>query len=289
MAYRLQGHRPRQVALDAVLLAAVPVLLAVVHHGVPLGVRRDLAFDHAAPAAHAYLTSAYVHADAAHLHGNLIGYGLVATYAYLLCLQAGRRRWFHATYAAFLLVLPVFVNLVDAAAFAVLFGGVGLVSQGFSGVAAGFGGFLVVALVAYLRDAYGHGVGVGVGQAAVLLLLLQVDTTYAGRVRPVTAGLALAGIALVAGWYAREHDLSVPAGSVARRRLAVDAFEVAVVVGVLWLQIAMLFPADPVSDGAFVGVIAHAAGFVLGLVGARAVAAGQGAVGGTGPAVGDGG
>jgi hypothetical protein len=273
MAYRLQGHRPRQVALDAVLLAAVPVLLAVVHHGVPLGVRRDLAFDHAAPAAHAYLTSAYVHADAAHLHGNLIGYGLVATYAYLLCLQAGRRRWFHATYAAFLLVLPV----------------VGLVSQGFSGVAAGFGGFLVVALVAYLRDAYGHGVGVGVGQAAVLLLLLQVDTTYAGRVRPVTAGLALAGVALVAGWYAREHDLSIPAGAVARRRLAVDAFEVAVVVGVLWLQVAMLFPADPVSDGAFVGVIAHAAGFVLGLVGARAVAAGQGAVGGTGPAVGDGG
>jgi hypothetical protein len=277
---RLQGQRPRQVAFDGALLVGVPGLLAAIHHGLPAAVRRDLAFDHAAPAAHAYLTAAYVHADAAHLHGNLLGYALVATYAYLLCLQAGRRRWFHATYATFLLVLPVFVNLVDAAAFAVLFDGVRFVSQGFSGVAAGFGGFLVVALVAYVRSVYGRAVATSVGAGAVLLLLVQVDATYAGRLRPTTAGLALAGGALLVTRYAVEHDPAVPVDPAARRRLALDAFEVVVVVGVLWLQVAMLFPANPVSDGSFVGVFAHAAGFVLGLVGARAVAVWQSVLGG---------
>jgi hypothetical protein len=277
----IQGHRPREVAFDAGLLVAVPVVLAAIHYWVPLRVKRTLVFDHAAPATHAYLTAAYVHADAAHLHGNLLGYGLVVTYAYLLCLQAGRRRWFHATFAAFLLVLPVFVNLVDAAVFATFYPRVALVSQGFSGVAAGFGGFLVAALVAYVRDAYGRAVAIRVGLGAVLLALLEVDVIYAGRLRPVTGGLVAGAVVLATVSYLRERGRGWTRATLAgdgARRVALDAAEVAVVVAVLGVQIGMLFPADPIVDGAFVGVVAHAAGLTLGLIGARAVAATQAAV-----------
>lgn len=255
------ARSPDALALDALLLAAVPAVLLAVHYLVPAALRARLALQHGAPTPVTLLTSAYVHAGDAHLAGNLAGYAIGALYAYGLCLQARRRPWFRRTFLALVLVLPLPVNLASIAAFSVRYPGVEPVSRGFSGVVGGFAGFVLVALVGFLRRRHGTRVARGVGAALVLLLLLQVDRVYAGRLRLPTVALVAAGL-LVIGY----ELASVPSVRERVRDAPGDVLVVALVAVVLGVLVANLFPppAALVSSGGFTDVFAHATGAVGG-------------------------
>lgn len=252
----------RPLLVDLGLVLAVALLLAAVHLLVPRPLQEALAFHHGTFNVHGLLTSAYVHASDAHLRNNLVGYLLAALYTLVLCQAAGERPWFRRTLALLLLVVPVLVSLGSYAVFQLRYPGTDPVSRGFSGVVAGFGGFLLVALAAYVRTRYSPALGRAVGAGTVLLLLVEVDLVTAGRVRPVVAGLAALGVLLLLGSLAWAGALAPTALS--DRAVLTDAVAVVLVVAVLSLVVVNLFPADVVRDGALTNVFAHALGFALG-------------------------
>ncbi|PSP57454.1 hypothetical protein BRC82_00445 [Halobacteriales archaeon QS_1_67_19] len=279
---RAFGHPRAAVATDLAAVVAVAVVLLAVHVLLPESVRDQLAFYHAAFAPERLLgsaefaglgsrgsqvgnllTAAYVHADRTHLFGNLGGYLSLSLVTYLVCLHADRRRWFHRTVPAFLLALPVAVNLTSYVVLEVRFPGSAPVSRGFSGVVAGFGGFLLVAVAIHLRRRYSPETAFFVGQFAILLLFAELLWIYAGTVTIVEGtaivgglGVSVAGIVLRAGRTgpSPEH----------LRRVGFDLLYVSLVLALLVWLVYGLFPPDPVARGAFTNVFAHGAGFVEG-------------------------
>ncbi len=262
----------RRLAADAVLLLAVVGLLAACQFLLPPPVRSALYFRHDLTEPWTLLTAAYVHADAGHLARNVLGYFLAAAYACALCAGAGERRWFRRTLAAFLLVLPVLVDLTSYAVFAAGYPSIDLSSKGFSGVVGGFAGFLLVALYAYVRERRSARAGVAVCVSLLLLCLFSVDVRYAGGVRPQMAVLVAAGVVLAGGLTAVESRDTVGSGGrlpdrTRRRTAGEDAAVIALVGAVLGVSMFGLFP-DPdavVRDGVVTNVFAHAAGFFLGI------------------------
>lgn len=261
---RVLGYRREEVACDAAAVFGVAATLLVVHYLLPESVAELLAFRHARPVPHTLLTAAYVHASDAHLFGNLTGYFTGCLMAYVLCLQAGRRRWFRRTFAALVVVLPVLVNAANYAAFALVFPGIEPVSRGFSGVTAGFGGFVFVAFLGYLATRYDRSTVFLASLVLVSGLLAEVHFIYAGRAGAlVWAALGL-GVAALVAWDARVRGWRVPRTRRGLARTADAVVPAALVVVTLAYFVYALFPADVVTRGRIVNVFAHAAGFVLG-------------------------
>ncbi|SEO87658.1 hypothetical protein SAMN04487948_106112 [Halogranum amylolyticum] len=246
------------------ILASVATLLVVVHELLPAATQARLAFDHGSPAPHTLLTAAYVHVDDAHLFGNLVGYVVVAVVTYLVCRQLDRERWFWSTTALLLVVLPVLVNLVNYLTLTTWFPWMTPTNRGFSGVVAGFGGFLLVTVVVLVANDYGRPVAIYVGEAVVLLLLAEVTVVYAGSLPPLSVGLVLLGLG-TAGLGIR---LEVRRGRVPverpRRQLLVDALFVASLVALIAVLVYGLFPTTLVVEGRLTNVFAHAVGFLFG-------------------------
>lgn len=251
------------VAVDLAALAAVAVVLVAVQTLVPEAVHDRLAFDHAAFAPETLLTAAYVHADSAHLLNNVGGYLSVAVVTYLVCLNADRRAWFRRTFPVFLVVLPVAVNLTSYVILEARYPTSTPISRGFSGVVAGFGGFLLAALAVQLRRNYSRATAFFVAQFAVLLLLAELLWIYADRVTPFEGGAVVVGLALaVSGIVSRGHRAGL--GDDHFRKVGVDLVYVGLVLALLAWLVYGLFPAQPIADGTFTNVFAHGAGFVQG-------------------------
>jgi hypothetical protein len=278
----LFGYPRSAVAADVATIAAVGVALVAVHVLVPGAEQDHLAFDHGAfepqtllaPGGVAALvtggsqfdnlvTAAYVHADRGHLLSNLGGYVSLSLVTYLVCLQADRRRWFRRTLPLFLVVLPVAVNLTSYAVLEARFPTASPISRGFSGVVAGFGGFLLAAVAVHLRTNYARETVFFVSQFAVLLLLGELLWIYAGRVTFVEGGAVALGLALaVSGIVSRAREHSY--GDDHYRQVGFDLLYVALVLALLVWLVYGLFPADPISHGSFTNIFAHGAGFVQG-------------------------
>ncbi|WP_158055334.1 hypothetical protein [Halorussus halophilus] len=253
----------RALAVDLTLVAAVCVLLVVVYLAVPSAIQDRLAFDHAAFAPVTLLTAAYVHAGEAHLLNNVGGFLSLAIVTYFVCLHTHRRRWFLRTFAVFLIVLPVAVNLTSYAILASRYPGAEPVSRGFSGVVAGFAGFLLVALVVQLRVTYSRATAFFVGQFAVLLLLGELLWIYADVVAPLEAGAVVLGLALsVVGVVSRGRGRTLSDEHF--QQVGLDLILVGLVFSLLVWSVYGLFPAELLVDGSFIDVFAHAAGFVEG-------------------------
>ncbi|WP_435195781.1 hypothetical protein [Natronomonas sp. EA1] len=253
----------RGTARDLTLLASVGVLLAAVHFLLPRPSQSALAFHHADPAPWQFLTSAYVHASDGHLAGNLLGYAIGAGVSYAFCVQQGRRRWFWTTTLAFLTALPLLVNLTSFLAFRSL--GIEAISRGFSGVAAGFVGFVLVALARDVADRHGPGIGQHVGQGIFILLLAEVAVIYSGVPSPLISGLLVVGLALSFGSVGL-RGLRAEWTETDRRRVAVEAGFVATTTLLLAVFVWVLFPASLVEGGETTNIIAHGGGFVWGVV-----------------------
>ena len=241
----------------------IGIALVVIHYGVPGELQTRLAFNHSNPAPWAFLTAAYVHASTMHLAKNLLGFGVGAVVAYQLCVLQGRRRWFLITTGAFLIVLPVLVSLSSYLAFQSL--GLAPTSRGFSGVVAGYGGFVLVALARWVANRYGASVGRDVGQGILILLLGEVAIIYTGVPSPLVSAMLAVGLVLFGGsllWRGGQREWMT--GD--RRQVAVDVLFVGLGGVLLGVFVWALFPATLVAGGRTVNVIAHFAGFVWGIV-----------------------
>ncbi|WP_115864734.1 hypothetical protein [Halorussus litoreus] len=260
---RVLGYPRSAVLGDLAGVAAVGGLLLAIQFLLPGTVHDSMAFDHAAFAPATLLTSAYVHAGTDHLFSNLGGYVSLAAVTYLVCLNADRRSWFRRTVPLFLVVLPVAVNLTSYAVLAARFPDSSPVSRGFSGVVAGFGGFLLVAVAVHLRATYSRETVFFVGQFAVLLLLGELLWIYAPQIGLVEGGAVAVGLALtVSGIVSRGRRTAY--GDAHYRQVGQDLLYVGLVLALLVWLVYGLFPADPVSQGTFTNVFAHGAGFVEG-------------------------
>lgn len=235
--------------------------MAAIHFLLPVGFRERLAFDHERFAPWTLLTAAYVHGSSQHLLGNLAGYSVGATVALVICERQDRRRWFWATTVSLLLALPIFVNATSHISFRAL--GIEPTSRGFSGVVAGFSGFVLVALARHLGDYYGRSTGWRIGSGVFLVLLGEVAVIYTGIPSPLFLTLLVAGFALSFGrlglrgvqrnWSEDERD-----------QITTDVAITGLVVLLLVVYVRALFPATLVRDGTTTNIVAHGSGFLLG-------------------------
>lgn len=253
----------RQTVRDGTVLAAIGTALLAVHFWVPVDVRAQLVFDHERVAPWSLLTAAYVHNSTQHLLGNLVGYGIGAAIAYLLCVGQDRRRWFWMTTSVFLIVLPILVNVTSYAAFQTL--GLEPTSRGFSGVVAGFVGFILVALARQIADDYGLTVGWRVGQGVFLLLLGEISVIYTGMPSLLISGLLVVGLGLSFGQLGLQ-GLRQDWDATERRKVALDMVFAGLVVVLLIVYVWILFPATLVQRGTVTNIAAHGLGFLSGIL-----------------------
>lgn len=246
------------------MLSSLPVLLAAIYFFVPVPIQEQIAVDHQNVRLYALFTAAYVHASTGHLVVNITGYAVAVSYAYWLCLQMDRRRWFWATTALLLIVVPVVTNAATAVLFGTYLPEVSGLSRGFSGVVGAFGGFLFVAFVIAVRDAYDGNLAQLVGVSLFLLLLVMVDLVYAGVVRPVVAAVVAVGIGVQITGYIYDRDRGFPHHRVASREDIVQLAGGLLVVAVLASLIYALFPSEFVQGGGFMNIFAHGIGFMIG-------------------------
>lgn len=256
----------RQVTCDLAGLVAISAMLALVHFTIPPLFQQNLAFAHTGSELYTLVTAAYVHSSNGHLFGNLVGFALTAGYTYWLCLAIDGRRWFWWTTAAFLVLLPVLVNVTSWLLFMIQFPGLELTSRGFSGVVAGYGGMLLVALTRFVRMRFNRDLGQVVGISVFLVLMQVIDFRYQSGFSPTVGGLVIIGLGLVSGSYVAQHGVSTSIGT--QRRALQNGGVVGLVVVVLTLLILGLFPAagDLTEGGTLTNVFAHAAGFGWGII-----------------------
>lgn len=253
----------RQLLTDGVtIFILLPSLLAAIHFLVPIPIQTQLALDYANPNPLTPWTSAFIHNSDAHLYGNLMGGFGGALVAYILCLDVGKREWFRRTVVAFLVVLPVAVNLASLALFWYL-GVTGVTGRGFSGVAAGFAGFTITALVVWVREHY-SGVEGYVLMLVVALLGVEIFLIY-GAV-PSIPGLLLFGVAVILGVSGIGYQVcsggdweTDGVGQHAARIMFAGL--VVVFIGVFVL---VLFPMNLVEKGSSTNIFAHLAGVIFG-------------------------
>ncbi|MFB6180207.1 MAG: hypothetical protein ABEI77_10845 [Halorientalis sp.] len=259
----IYGYSWAEIRRDLALIAVVGAGLIVIHVSITPAMRSRLLFDHAHFDLLSLYTSAFVHFSDRHLVANLAGYVSSATLAYGLCLKARERRWFHLSFVSFLVVLPLAVGLTNYALFEWLYPTLDPITAGFSGVGAGFTGYVLLALMVEIRAVFGWTISQYVGLAVWLWLLLEVTLIYN------RSGLPLAAVFAVLGWLVCARGLGDALESTdayGRDRAEAELITAALAVGLLSLLVFVLFPTQPASGGTVTNVFAHASGFGYGVL-----------------------
>lgn len=133
--------------VDIAAVVAVPAVLIAIF-ALPLAVREQFVFESAAPTVRTAYLSHFVHRQQLHLFGNLAVYLVVTPVTYLLCVLAGRRLLFRATFVTLLTVFPFALSVMQ-----LLFPRQREI-LGFSGLNAGLFGLLCVAWVVYASEQF---------------------------------------------------------------------------------------------------------------------------------------
>ncbi|WP_311172279.1 hypothetical protein [Halobellus ordinarius] len=144
----LASDRLLTYARDVAGLVGIALMLAGIQYYALLPVRDALVFDHGRVRGYTLLTAAYVHTSETYLLQNLDAYLRIVEFPYLYSVARHGRRWFWRTTLALLFVLPI---LTSYALLPVLYPGVTPVTYGFSDIAAGFAGVLIVAVGRYVQ------------------------------------------------------------------------------------------------------------------------------------------
>jgi len=254
----------RDLLVDLVGIVVIAAVLVAVHLAVPAGVRDGFALRFAHPDPLHALTAAYVHLNRAHLRGNVLGFLVAGLTAVLIANVTGEERWFRLSVLALVTVLP----MADGMTTALVIGG-NAVGRGFSGVVAGFAGFVLVGAAVVLVRVFDVERSLAWDVLAVLSLVVAGEIIWAqtGQVPLAVGGLLLVGIA-AALWplagAARNGGWS--ADRAAASRVGAAALSTALLFAVVSWFVVGLFPHVLVSDGTVTNVLAHYLGLVFGVV-----------------------
>lgn len=257
----MRSLRERAEAIDTAVILAVPLVLVAVHL-LPDSIRGALVLNYGSPGVVQVYTTHFVHADWAHLAGNVVIYLVAVALVYLLLLYAEARRTFHVGFVLVLFVVPFPVSALDLYLVGPTAGDVP--TRGFSGLASAFVGFLPVAVFVFLRETLSEKVriyesmGLFLASLGVILLILRgpTDLTAVGALVlgflyyvPVVWRLDVEARQEFQGWSVWKQAL--------------------VVYTVLFFLVSpiFLFPANPAQGGAVVNLVAHFGGFFVGYVG----------------------
>lgn len=276
-----QLFRSGVVALDLVLLLAVPVVLVGVM-ALPRATRVTLAFEYVTPSPWTAFVSSFVHLSGSHLLINLIGYALVVPLAYVLSVVSGYRHRFWVVFVSLLVASPIvlsYLNLTIVRRTATV---------GFSGVLLALYGYLPVAMASYADERLDLDVqqtvaplvffvGVSLVTALTLAAVLTnpVSVPVRGTIVPVTVVLAgvlaqlLLALSLVVVLYTvsvgTEIEDSRPSVKAILDRPG-DAELGILAIGVFLTIPFATFPVDPIVDGGVLNGYSHLVGYALGFV-----------------------
>ncbi|MDX1744580.1 MAG: hypothetical protein R3324_01470 [Halobacteriales archaeon] len=258
---------PVQALAELLFLAVIPVGLLGIHVLVPNSIREALVLDPAAPTIITLFTAAFVHLDAAHLLGNVVGVTIAVGYAYVLALIAGERRWFGVSVLAILLLSPVLVNASWVLVVRTVVDGLSLPVRGFSGVVASFGGLLFVALWVLVKTRRSRATANDVGWIGLLTMLGALEILYADPYLGYALGLTLLGIAISLGRLLHRGYVTAVLDTAHSRRALVRDLALIILAGVpLGILLFGLFPRRIAADGVITNVFAHFIGFAYGVV-----------------------
>lgn len=245
--------RTHAFPLGTVLVVSVPVVLASVHT-LPVGVRRGLALDLAAPTPVSFYTAHFVHFGIEHLVSNLLFYVLATPITYLLARATDELRTFRR---AFLTVLVVFPPALSGLTVAL---GRPALGYGFSGLNLALFGISTLLLGRFLSRRFDlvvddRGLSIfGVGVAVVALRALPSNVvTY---LIAFGAGCLSLAVALERYWDRGSSGADPPPARRGDAELAV----VATVVCSL-LPFVAFAPATTVAAG--LGLYVHFLGYAL--------------------------
>jgi membrane associated rhomboid family serine protease len=246
---------------DLLIVGGVAALLVVVHQLVPIAGGPRLALDHREPTVWSFWTAAFVHVDTTHLLSNVVGVGASGLLAASLCQAQSRGRWYLVTTIGFLTVLPVAVNLSTHLVFRSQ--ALTPIGQGFSGVVAGYVGFVLVAHGRGLLDRYPRATALRLVQGTVLVLLATIGGRYPGDQRLLVLSLLVVALGLTLAPLARDIGARLGDGSWpgVPPEAAISVGTVVALVLFVWL----LFPASPGRQTTVVNVVAHAMGLIWGV------------------------
>ncbi|MDZ7688994.1 MAG: hypothetical protein U5J64_09805 [Halobacteriales archaeon] len=171
--------KERVEAVDLAFILSVPAVLVVVQL-LPESARDALVLNYGSPGVVQVYTTHFVHADWAHLAGNVGVYLVAVALVYLLLVYADARRTFYVGFALVLLVVPFPVSALDLYLVGPEAGDAS--TRGFSGLASAFVGFLPVAVFVFLRENLSEKVrvyesmGLFLASLGVILFLLRGST-----------------------------------------------------------------------------------------------------------------
>lgn len=247
---------------DIVLLALVPVVLVGVFL-LPESTKRGLAFHYTQPTLLTAYTAHFVHLEATHLAGNLASYLLLASTCYTVAVLGNRRRFFLSAFAAFLLVFPLLLSVLNLA---VPRNAIGF---GFSGINMALLGILPLLLVSYARFQFfphlrpRHAPPTFfLSLAGVSLLALPTTRVVAS----VTVTSTLVGSIYLAGLRA-SWDLS-PMETLSTIVSRNGYGDLLVAASVLFIAYPFVgFPTDIAGSGQILNVYVHLLGFCLAFIG----------------------
>lgn len=250
-----------ETSTDLLLLASVAVALTVIQLLIPESMKTVLAFDHASFNWWGLYTSAYIHHGLDHLADNVSAYLIAVGMAYWLCKEVDVRTWFRRSFGMLLLLLPPLTIVTSYVITGVLLPESLPAERGFSGVAAGFAGFLWTAAIVYVAKKYDFEFGVSTGVSIFIFLLLMVGFGQSGLTNIWVYILGCLGITVVSGFEIWQRDLSIDPReiSIEGRRNVLAVIATVAVLGVL---VRGMFPSSLVSDGMFVNIFGHFAGFL---------------------------
>lgn len=257
----------RHVLPDVVMLSALPLLLAVLHFALPATVVERFVFHFYDSSILTAWTSAFLHADAAHLRSNILGYVLAIAPTFALYVAWERRRAFWTTVVVLVIATPFVTTVIDYALLHLHWGlmGPGAISRGFSGIASAFGGMLLATIGVFLADEYNR---MTAWNATMLVVLfpLSILSITTGAFSPTIAGLLVVGVGLLSTQFFSRKDITNPRQIRTRlRNHWQNLITVTYCSSVVALIVVLIFPTDVVQGGTFVNLFAHGSGFLLGI------------------------
>jgi membrane associated rhomboid family serine protease len=226
----------------------------------PDPVRQAFVLDYAEPSVVTLYTTHFVHVNWTHFFGNVGGYVLIASIAYLLSVLSNRRRHFLAVFALTLTVVPV---ALSGLALLSRNSGVGM---GFSGILMALFGYFSLVLVAFLAVRFSE--TLHLDHAFVLFSLGLVITIL--RTKPSVDPGSFSRSGLVLLLFVLSFSLIRSLSNASLRHIVTGLqktgyIELALTGIVLFVfTFATAFEGGSVADGSDIATDLHAFGFVLG-------------------------